>query len=480
MCDRSGKKGVRTLAFKIKRPSGTEMLTMPVNKLILTVSLPLMISMLVQSTYNMVDSMFVAKMSEAGLNATSLAGPIQQIMISVAVGTGTGVSSLLARTLGAGKKKEANLIATTGLVLGVLSCLIFVLFGLFFARPFIKIFTSDPELIELGTSYLSICTVFSLGIYVSVIAERLLQATGNTFLSMVAQTSGAVINCILDPIMIFGLLGCPALGIRGAAIATVIGQWGAGIIALILNFKLNTEVHFDWKALRFDAGILKGVYTVGVPVMLVQALTSVQTMIINKMFITISATMVGFFGLFHKVQAFVLMPMNGLGMSLIPIVGQAYGARLGGRIRETVHKVLRVSIAIMLLCTVVFVVFPNWILFMFSAKDELLSIGMTGLRILGISLSFLVTTNVIGQVFAAVGNGMVNLINTLTRNILPLPVIYIFAQSSSINSIWWTIVAADTLALLFSVYMYRRLNRTRLAELVAEEEQRGAAAPAAT
>lgn len=446
------------------------MLTTPIRKLIIQVSLPLMISMLVTSTYNMVDSIFVARLSESALNAASLANPVQQVMFAISVGTGVGTSSLLARTLGEGNRKEADLVATTGLVLAVLSCVIFIVFGLFFVRPFIRMFSNDPELVELATQYLSICTALSLGIFVATNGERLLQATGNSFLSMLSQASGAVINCILDPILIFGLLGCPALGIRGAAIATVIGQWAAGIISLVLNFRLNKDVTFDFRGFRFHRDILKGIYTVAVPAMLVQALTSVQTMLINKMFLRISASMVGFFGLFHKVQSFVLMPMNGLGMSLIPIVGQACGARLGRRIRETVRTVLKVSVAIMLVCTVIFVLFPNWILFLFSAKDELLSIGMSGLRILGISLSFLVTCSIIGQVFSAMGNGMVSLANTLTRNILPLPLIYVFVQKTAVNSIWWTIVAADTLALAFSIFMYRRLTRTRIAELIEEED----------
>jgi len=440
--------------------------TWNMKKLIFTLAFPMMVSMMVQSLYNFVDSIFVARISETAFSATSLGNPIQQLMMAVSVGTGIGISSLLSRRLGAGLKKDCDNIAVTGLLLSVASCLFFVLFGVFFTPTFIRAFSDDEQLVEMGVTYLSICMRFSLGIFIATMAERLLQATGNTFLSMIAQASGAVANCILDPIMIFGYFGCPRLGIAGAAWATVIGQWIAAAVALILNFRKNHEIHFDFRNFRLRADIIRDIYKVGVPAMLGTGLTSVHTMIVNKILIGITPTAVAFYGLFHKVQTFVLMPMNGISQALVPIMGYSYGAKRGFRMREAFRTALTWGCCIMAVFMTFIIAFPQLVLQIFSATPEMLEMGIPGLRILIWGLVCLFSTGIIANAFIAMGRGGVNLINTLVRNILPIPFIYLLARSSGTRYIWWVVLAADILTFVYCVLMYRRADRTVIAPLI--------------
>ncbi|MDO4331357.1 MAG: MATE family efflux transporter [Eubacteriales bacterium] len=437
--------------FKEKRTN--KLATMPMGRLIVSISLPLMFSLFVQSLYNMVDSIFVARLSEEALSATSLASPIQTLMVAVSVGTGVGINSLLSRTLGAGKKEDASAIASNGLVLAILSCMIFMLFGLTLVTPFLRCFTDDEQLLSLGVSYLSICTIFSLGIFVATTAERLLQATGNTLLSMIAQVTGAVANCILDPIMIFGLFGCPAMGIKGAAIATVLGQWLAAAIAMALNLKLNHDIRFDFRHFKLRGDIILDIYKVGAPSMLVTGLSSVQTMILNKILLGFSATAVAFFGVFHKMQNFVQMPLNGLAQGMIPIVGYAWGAKRGDRIRDAFKITYSVGLIFMLAVTVVIMAFPAAILGLFSAGEAMLSLGVPALRILSVSFVFIATCSIISYMFTGMGNGMVNLCCTAIRALLPIPLVFWLAKSAGLGMVWYAIPFADILACALAVYM---------------------------
>jgi len=444
----------------------------PINKLILQISLPLMISLLVQSLYNLVDSFFVARLSETALSATSLASPIQMLMIAVSVGTGVGVNSLLSRTLGAKDRAGADKVATTGLVLACLSCILFVIFGLFLTKPFLRMFVSeaDTELMEMGSTYLGICTVFSLGIFVATTAERLLQATGRTQLSMWAQISGAVTNCILDPIMIFGLLGFPEMGIAGAAVATVIGQWLAAIIALILNFRLNHDVTISFKGFRLEKETVAGIYKVGAPAMLVSGLGSIQTICINKILIGFSGTAVAFFGLFHKMQSFVQMPVNGLAQGLIPIVGYAYGAGKGSRIREAADQTSKYAAALVSVFTMLFLLFPSAILGVFSAGEQMRSIGIPGLRILCLSFMFMTTSTVIGNIFTGMGNGLVNMISTFLRIGISLVLVILLRGHGSLNVLWAAIPVADACAAVYAIMKWNKAKKEQIPKLTARNK----------
>ncbi|MEG2677385.1 MAG: MATE family efflux transporter, partial [Oscillospiraceae bacterium] len=306
--------------------------TMPMGKLIASVSLPLMVSMLVQSLYNIVDGIYVAKISEDALTATSLAFPAQMLMISVAVGTGVGLNSLLARKLGEKRFDEANATATNGLLLAGLNTIVFMLLGFFAVRPFISAFTDNPEIIEMGVSYLSVCMVWCVGIFLSITGERLLQATGNSIFSMTSQIVGAVTNIILDPILIFGKLGMPEMGIKGAAVATVIGQIFGAVVAIVLNKVKNKEIHFVFRGFRPSGAIILNIYKVGIPSIIMQSIGTIMMVGMNKILILFSTTAVAVFGIYFKLQSFVFMPVFGLTQGLIPIVGYNYGARRPDRL----------------------------------------------------------------------------------------------------------------------------------------------------
>ncbi|MGM9521693.1 MAG: MATE family efflux transporter [Oscillospiraceae bacterium] len=456
---------------KIQRSN--KMADMPMGKLITSISLPMVISLLVQSLYNLVDSVFVSRLSEAALSATSLASPIQMLMLAVSIGTGVGINSLLSRTIGAGNRAEASSVATNGLFLAVASSVLFVLIGFFAVPTFIGSYTDDPELFEMGVTYLRICTVFSLGIFVATTAERMLQATGNTFLSMIAQVSGAVANCILDPILIFGFAGIPSMGIKGAAIATVAGQWLAAAVALIFNFKLNHDIRFEFKGFKLRGDIIGKIYKVGVPSMLATALGSVQTIIINKMILGIEAlstTGVAFFGIYHKVQNFVFMPLNGLTQGLIPIVGFAYGAKRGDRIRDALKITAVVCLAMMVFFMLVFIAIPGPILSLFAAQDKMRSIGIPALRILSLGFVFAGGCTLIGHTFTAMGNGLVNMMSTAIRCLLPIPVIYLIAKYADVAAIWWAIPLADACAFVLAGCMFIRGYKNIIKPLISTSE----------
>ncbi|MGM9538733.1 MAG: MATE family efflux transporter [Candidatus Onthomonas sp.] len=440
----------------------SRMATEPMVPLVLSVSLPLMISLIVQALYNLVDSFFVARLSENALTATSLASPIQILMVAVSVGTGVGVNSLLSRSLGAGKRDDACMVATTGLILAILSSLVFILFGVFFSKPFLRAFTTDADLLEQSYIYLSTCTILCTGIFIATTAERLLQATGNSVLSMCAQVTGAVANCILDPILIFGYFGAPAMGIRGAAIATVFGQWLAAVIAMILNFCLNHDIEFRFRGFRFRKDIVCGIYTVGAPAMLANGLTSIQTICMNKMLIGFSATAVAFFGLFHKIQTFVMMPCNGLSQGLIPVAGYSFGGKRGDRLMEAFRVTLKIAVCVMAVCTLILECFPKQILQFFNASDDMLSMGVPAVRILASTFLLITVVNVIGHMYTAMGNGMINLSCNVIRGLLPLPIVYCLAKFTTINYVWFAIPCTDIIAFALAMILFVRIYKKTL------------------
>ncbi len=436
---------------------------MPIKKLVLNVSLPLVVSMLVQSLYNIVDGIFVAKISENALTAISLSSPIQMLMISVAVGTGVGINSLLSRRLGEKKYDDVNKAAINGLFLALMTSLLFVIFGLFLVPTFFKNFTDNSEVIALGTSYLRICTFVNFGIFFAIVGERFLQATGNTFLSMIAQTSGAVVNIILDPILIFGLLGVPAMGIEGAAIATVTGQIIAAVVAFTLNKFKNKSISLEFKKFRPSGKMIKLIYKVGAPMILVTAMRSVVRIGMNKILAEFSITAVAVFGAYFLLQRFVSFPIMGLSQGLIPIVGFNYGSKNEERIKKAVKFTLQIAVSIMAVGTVAFLAFPRQLLGLYSASQEMLDIGIYAFRIMALTLIPMAFTVTIGSMFNGMGNGLVNMTATLLRQVLLLPCAFAFALWWGPEKIWYAFWVAEGSAMLFVLWRYARKHKKIIA-----------------
>lgn len=443
----------------MKTNSKNKMETMSVKKLVVNISVPLMISLLVQSLYNIVDSIFVAQISEEALTATSLAYPIQMLMVAVSVGTGVGINSLISRKIGAKDFDAVGSISTTGFLLGVISSFIFILFGTFMVPWFFSLYTSDPELTEMCVVYLRICTWFSLGIFIAAIVERMLQSTGKTSLSMAAQISGCVVNIVLDPIMIFGYFGCPAMGIKGAAIATVIGQWVAAIAAIVLNLLFNKQVNFKIRGYRPDMSVVAIIYKVGFPSMMVQAMGSLMIMGVNNILVVYSATAVAFFGVYFKLQNFVFMPSSGIAQGLIPIVGYNYGAKRPGKIVEAIKFAALLAGIVMAIGTLLFHLIPAQLLGLYNASEAMLEMGVPALRI--ISLIFVPTAVVlvIGYAYTGMGNGMVNMIGTLLRQLLPVPIIYFVAKFAGIDQVWYVFWFSNVCALVYVLLSIRSTYR---------------------
>lgn len=448
------------------------MAVMPMGKLVFSMSLPLMISLLVQSLYNIVDGIFVARISEDALTATSLAYPIQLLMVAVSVGTGVGVNALIARKLGAKQHDEANQVATTGLVLSVICAVIFLLLGVTCSDFFAHAFTSDPVTAEFCAEYLGICMIFSVGIFIETLAQRLLQATGNTLLSMISLIVGAVTNIILDPILIFGMLGAPVMGIRGAAVATVIGQWCGAAVALGLHFFKNPEIRFSFRGFRLKGDVFLAIYKVGLPTIVMQAIGSVMLSAMNGLIMPISSTGVAFFGAYYKLQNFLLLPMNGLGQAAIPIVGYNYGAKNGQRILQALKIDIPAAVCIGLTGTVIFLLLPGQLLGLFSASDVMLELGVPALRIISLTFAFAAVTVLIGYASAGLGNGVVNMIGAALRQlIILLPVAWLLARLGGINAIWYSMWASEVIAALYCIFSLRHELKKKVYPLLEQSGQ---------
>ena len=448
-----------------------KMAVMPMKQLVFNMSLPLMISLLVQSLYNIVDGIFVARLSQDALTATSLAYPVQLLMIAVSVGTGVGVNALLSRLLGAREREAVGSAATTGMILAFFWTVVFMILGLTCSGVLARSFTEDTQTAELCRQYLSICMIFCLGIFVETLAQRLLQAAGNTGLSMISLVVGAGTNIILDPIMIFGCFGCPALGIRGAAIATVIGQWLGALVALLLHQFLNPEVRFRIRGYRFDFSIVKKIYKVGAPTILTQAMGSIMLTCINKILIEFGSTYVAFFGVYYKLQNFLMMPMNGLGQAAIPIAGFNYGAKNGKRIRELLRTAIPAAVAIGLIGTLVFLAIPGTLLGLFSASDEMLAIGIPALRVISLTFPFAAATIVIGYSISGLGNGVVNMLGTgLRQVILFIPLAWIFSRIGGAGMTFYAIWISELTAAAYAALSLKKEYKKKIAPFVSLED----------
>ena len=432
--------------------------TMPVKRLLVTMSLPMIISMLVQALYNIVDSVFVSMINQAALTAVSMAFPIQNLLIAVSAGTCVGVNALLSRSLGERNAKNANLAAVNGLFLAFVSFPFFDPFGIFGARFFFESQTDNPVIIEYGIQYLQIVCIFSFGLFGEMMFERILQSTGQTFYCMITQGTGAIINIILDPILIFGLLGVPAMGIRGAAAATVFGQIVAMVLAAMLNHAKNKDVRISFKGFSPHKRTISIIYQVGVPSIIMQSISSVMTFGLNKILISFSETAVAVFGVYFKLQSFIFMPIFGLNNGMIPIIAYNYGARNKKRIMETVRLSIGIAVGIMLIGLAVFQLMTPQLLMLFQADADMLSIGVPALRIISLSFLFAGYCIIVGSVFQAMGNGVYSLIISVARQLVCiLPLAYFFAQVFGLHAVWYSIPLAEITSVVLSSILFRKI-----------------------
>lgn len=439
---------------------------MPVNKLLISMALPMMISMLVQALYNIVDSMFVAQISENALTAVSLAFPAQNLMIAVGTGTGVGINALVSRSLGERNGERANLIANNGLLLYVLSGIVFALFGIFGSRLFFRAQTSDLEIVKLGTQYLRICCLLSTAIFLQFGFERILQATGRTIYTMLTQGLGAIVNIILDPILIFGLFGAPRLGVRGAAIATVIGQICAASLACFFNKKKNDDIVINPKKYHLQAHAVKSIYAIGIPSICMASIGSVMTFGMNKILIGFTSTAAAVFGVYFKLQSFVFMPVFGLNNGMVPIIGFNYGARKPDRLMKTMRLAVTYAVSIMIVGMILFWAFTKQLLGIFNASEQMLAIGIPALRI--ISLSFLLAgfDIIIISVMQALGHGVISLIISILRQLaVLLPSAFIFSKIFGLDAVWIAFPLAECVALAITILFWRKVYRNEILPL---------------
>jgi putative MATE family efflux protein len=439
-----------------------KMAVMPMPKLVVTMSIPLMLSLLIQSLYNIVDSIFVAMLSEEALTATSLAFPMQMLMIAVGVGTGVGANAVLSRNIGAGNKEKIENTAMTGIVLSLISTIVFAMIGIFFTKPFIHAFTENEGIAEYGISYLSICMIFCMGSLVSTMFQRFLQAVGDTFYSMVSLIAGAVTNLILDPILIFGFLSVPAMGVRGAAVATVVGQWVSAIVAIWLNAVKNPVVKIRLNGYRMDGKTVADIYKVGFPTIVTQSIGSIMVASVNAILMPFSASAVAFFGVYYKLQNFLFMPMNGLGQAAIPIVGFSYGAKNNERIKSAIRTVLPIAAGIAFIATILFMSVPKLLLGLFSPGEEMLRIGVPALRIIAVTFIPASITMVLGYSMSGLGNGLVNMIGTgLRQLVIFVPLLYVFAKMFGVEHCWYAIWISEAVAVIYSITATVRILRKK-------------------
>ena len=440
--------------------------TMPINKLLITMSLPMMISMLVQALYNVVDSIFVSQISENALTAVSLAFPVQNFMIAVGVGTGVGINALLSRALGEKNFEEANKVANNGVFLAVMSYLAFFIIGILFSKKFFQWQTDIEDIVNGGYSYLIICTTCSFGMYGQIVFEKLMQSTGRTFYSMISQLTGAVINIILDPILIFGLFGLPKMGITGAAVATVLGQISSMSLGIYLNKTKNKEIKIKVKGFRPNLKTIKKIYAVGIPSIVMSSTGSIMTFGVNKILLVFTSTATAVFGVYFKLQSFIFMPVFGINNGMVPIVSYNYGARNKDRLMQTVKTSIIYAIGIMLIGLAIFQLMPKQLLGLFNASEEMISIGIPALRIISLSFIFAGYCIVVGSMFQALGNGIMSLIVSIGRQLVVLlPAAYLLSKSGNLNLVWWAFPIAELASVLLSIIGFRYVYRKEVLPL---------------
>lgn len=430
----------------------------PIPSLLVKMSLPIIISFLVQSVYNLVDSIFVARLSEKALTAVSLCFPVQNIMISFAVGIGIGTTALISRYLGMDDKKRVSSIATHGLILATISMLAFVLFGIFFSDFYARSQSTDPEIIEYTKDYLFVILLFCGGVFFQIFFEKTLQSTGNTVYTMITQGTGAIINIILDPIMIFGLFGFPMLGVRGAALATIIGQISGALVGVYFHSKKNMEVVFEFKNFRLHPENLSLIFSIGLPSIIMSGIGSVVLFFMNAILYGFGSSAVAAYGIMYKLQSFAFMPMFGISNALLAIVSYNFGAKKKSRIKEAIGLAMKVSFAIVGLATILMWLFSNQIFDLFSATDTMREIGVPMIRIVPLSLILSIPSVVgVGGIFQALGNWKFPIFQSFLRQvIILLPIFYLFSKTGNLAFSWWAFVISELLNGIICVIYIRK------------------------
>lgn len=433
---------------------------MPINKLLVSMSVPMMVSMLISALYNIVDSIFVSRICEDALTAVSMAFPLQCLMMGLGIGTGVGVNALLSRALGARKFDDVNKVAMNGVFLAAVCYVVFLFVGLFAVKPFFASQTDDPEILEYGIQYMTIVCTCSFGLYFQFIFERLLISTGRTVLSMITQSTGAIINIIFDPICIFGLFGVPQMGVAGAAVATVAGQIVAALMALLFNFKKNEEVTLSIKGFKPDLYVIKEIYKIGLPSIVMQAVGSVMNYIINKILIGFTSTAVAVFGVYYKMQSFIFMPIFGLNNGLVPIVSYNFGAANRKRVMKSWKTALAYAILIMTVGTLLFELIPQYMFMLFDASDSMLSIGIKAFRIIGIHFPVAGYCIITGTMFQALGKSMYTLITSVMRQVVVLiPAAYLLSLLGNVDYVWWAFPIAEIMSAAATTFFFIKLYR---------------------
>lgn len=444
--------------------------TMPLGKLLLNMALPMVMAMVVQALYNVVDSLYVSKISESAVTALSLAYPVQNILIGFATGIGVGVNSILSKSLGEHDQEHANYAAGNGIILVGITTVLFLLFGIFYSRPFFEMQSTVQETVDGGTDYLTICCCLSLGIFVEVLGERLLQSSGRTFYTLITQGSGAVANIILDPLFIFGFepLGIPAMGLAGAAVATVLGQWLAALLTIIFNLKYNPEVQFGLKYLKPMGQSLKPILTVGIPSVVMVGVGSLMNFAMNQILQGFSETATGVFGIYYKLQSFFFMPLFGINNATISIMAYNYGARNAQRITGTLKLANITALIVMLVGLLIFQLAPNTLLGMFNPSEEFLRIGVKALRIISWHFPLAAIGIAVSASFQALGNGIYSTITSVCRQLLVLlPVAYLLSLTGEVVNVWWAFPIAEVISLTVSLLLYARIYRQKIKPLAA-------------
>lgn len=447
-------------------PRENKMGFMPIPKLLFQMSLPMIISMLIQALYNVVDSIFVAQINENALTAVSLVFPIQNLMIAIAVGTSVGVNALLSRNLGERDFESANSAARNGLFLSFISYIVVAVVGALSAHTFMRVQTNDAQIVEYGTTYMTIVTVCCFGCFMQIMFERLLQSTGRTFQTMISQATGAIINIIMDPILIFGLFGFPKLGVAGAGLATIFGQIVGMFLSMFMNIKMNKEINISFKGFRPSSTTIKKIYAVGVPTIVMQSIGSVMTFGFNKILLMFTPTATAVFGVYFKLNSFIFMPVFGLNNGMVPIVAYNYGARRKDRIAQTIKLSVITAVCMMLIGLALFMFIPTQLLSLFNASADMLAIGVPALRIICISFLFAGYCIIIGSVFQALGNGVYSLIISLARQLFAiLPAAFILAKVFGLNAVWWSFPIAEIVSLVITTIFLKKIYREKLSVL---------------
>ena len=439
---------------------------MPIGKLLINMALPMMISMLIQALYNVVDSIYVSRISESAVTALSLAFPIQNLQIGFAVGIGVGVNSLLSKSLGERDQKAANRTAGNGIFLTLIAAAVFLLFGILGTRPYFEMQSDVTETVEGGIVYTSICCIFGLGIFVEILGERLLQSTGRTVHTMISQSVGAIVNIVLDPILIFGWFGLPAMGIAGAALATVIGQWAGAVLVIIFNLKCNPDVQLGLRWLKPHGRTIRTILTVGVPSIVMNSIGSVMNFGMNQILQGFGETSTSVFGIYFKLQSFFFMPLFAVNNATISIIAFNYGARNPERITKTLKTACAVALGIMVTGLAVFQLAPGLLLGMFEPSEEFLTIGTRALRSISWSFPVAAVCISLGASFQALGNGSYSTIISVCRQLVVLlPAAWLLSLSGDVNLVWLSFPIAEVMSGSLTLFFFLRIYRRRIRPL---------------